>query len=235
MNAAGQMAARHCIDPTLASSAVVSTDMTAGQYAVGPGGQRLGQVLLPTIDSVHQPLPLALLLHGAGGTPEHSLDLLRPFIDAAGVIVVAPKSRSYTWDLLVGGYGPDVDTINQLLQWTLERCQVSRHHFAIGGFSDGASYALSLGLDNGKAFTHIIALSPGFAAPVAPQGRPRIFISHGMFDKVLSIDPCSRRIAPRLTRGGYRVDYHEFHGDHTVPKTIAERAVQWLMNAPKAA
>lgn len=30
------------------------------------------------------------------------------------------------------------------------------------GFSDGASYALSLGLPNGNLFSHIVAFSPGF-------------------------------------------------------------------------
>ncbi len=30
------------------------------------------------------------------------------------------------------------------------------------GFSDGASYALSLGVPNGDLFTHIVAFSPGF-------------------------------------------------------------------------
>lgn len=230
-----QMAARHRIGSDVVPTAVASPDTAAGRYVVEFGGQRLGNVLLPAIHSTSQPSPLALLLHGAGGTPEHSLDLLEPFAEAAGVIVVAPESQGYTWDLLLGGYGPDVETIDQLLRWTLERREVSRHRFAVGGFSDGASYALSLGLDNGDAFTHIIALSPGFAAPVAPQGKPRVFISHGVFDKVLPIDPCSRRIAPRLERGGYSVDYHEFRGDHTVPKNIAQLAVQWFADASGAA
>ena len=35
-------------------------------------------------------------------------------------------------------------------------------HLAISGFSDGASYALSLGLANADLFTHIVAFSPGF-------------------------------------------------------------------------
>jgi len=51
---------------------------------------------------------------------------------------------------------------------------------AIQGFSDGASYALSLGLTNGDLFTHVIAFSPGFAAPAEQRGRPRIYVSHGV-------------------------------------------------------
>jgi predicted esterase len=78
---------------------------------------------------------------------------------------------------------------------------------AIGGFSDGASYALSLGLTNGDLFSHVLAFSPGFMAPAGQEGSPRIFVSHGTRDAVLPIDRCSRRIVPTLRRAGYDVAY----------------------------
>ena len=49
----------------------------------------------------------------------------------------------------------------------------------IGGFSDGASYALSLGLINGQLFRKVAAFSPGFVVTGEPEGKPRVFISHG--------------------------------------------------------
>jgi phospholipase/carboxylesterase len=79
---------------------------------------------------------------------------------------------------------------------------------AIGGFSDGASYALSLGISNGDLFTHVLAFSPGFMAPAGRTGSPHIFVSHG----VLPIDRCSRKIVPDLERGGCNVLYWEFDG-----------------------
>ena len=60
------------------------------------------------------------------------------------------------------------------------------------GFSDGASYALSIGLANGDLFGHVLAWSPGFVAPPEFVGRPRVFVSHGTDDRVLPIDRCSR-------------------------------------------
>ena len=99
---------------------------------------------------------------------------------------------------------------------------------AIGGFSDGASYALSLGLANGDLFTHVIAFSPGFITPAPPAGRPPIFVSHGTEDQVLGIDVTSRRIVPRLKSAGYTVTYREFTGPHTVPTPIAREALEWL-------
>jgi predicted esterase len=99
---------------------------------------------------------------------------------------------------------------------------------AIGGFSDGASYALSVGITNGDLFTHVIALSPGFMAPARQQGKPRLFISHGTRDQVLPIDRCSRKLVPQLKRAGYDVLYREFDGSHTLPPEIARSSVTWF-------
>jgi predicted esterase len=94
-------------------------------------------------------------------------------------------------------------------------------HLAIGGFSDGASYALSVGLANGDLFTHVIAFSPGFIAPLSPQDRPKVFISRGTTDNMLPIDRCSRMILPRLRQAGYPVTYDEFDGAHIIPGKVA--------------
>ena len=173
--------------------------------------------------------PFALMLHGAGGTAESGMRLLEPLADDAGLILLAPSSREHTWDLLVGGYGTDVEVIDRALAETFERYAVDLRRVAVGGFSDGASYALSLGITNGDLFSDVIAFSPGFMAPGGQEGAPRIFISHGTRDQVLPIDRCSRRIVPRLERAGYGVEYHEFDGPHTVPPGLARRAVDRLL------
>ena len=229
------MGARSRISSDVFSTEVSRSDAAAGRHVVERNGRTLGCVLLPLDPEPVGAAPLVILLHGAGGTSEQGLRLLEPFASTAGMIVVAPQSRRQTWDLILGGYGADVEAIEQLLRWTLERRQASRSHFAIGGFSDGASYALSLGLDNGDAFTHIVALSPGFAAPADPRGKPRIFVSHGVLDRVLPIQSCSRRITPQLKKAGYSLEYREFDGEHTVPTNVAQHATRWLMDAPDVA
>jgi phospholipase/carboxylesterase len=97
------------------------------------------------------------------------------------------------------------------------------------GFSDGASYALSLGLTNGDLFTHAMAFSAGLVNPAARRGEPRVFVSHGTDDEVLRIGKTSRRIVPWLEREGYEVRYREFEGGHTVPPGIAREAVGWFV------
>ncbi len=128
-----------------------------------------------------------------------------------------PTSKEYTWDAIVGRGldGPDVAIIDQALESTFSCYAVDPTHIAIGGFSDGASYALSLGITNGDLFTHVLAFSPGFMALAGQAGSPRIFISHGTGDEVLPIDHCSRRIVPQLRRAGYDVRYRESGKDES--------------------
>ena len=194
------------------------------------GAARDSYLYVPTAYRAERSASLALLLHGAGGHARKGLELLRSLADATGLILLAPASREHTWDLLVGRrYGPDATLIDRALKHTFSRCAVDPVRLAIGGFSDGASYALSLGITNGDHFTHVIASSPGFMAPAGHAGSPRVFVSHGTRDGVLPIDHCSRRIVPELERSGCDVRYREFDGGHTIPPEIASEAVGWFM------
>jgi len=168
------------------------------------------------------------MLHGAGGQAQR-LAARFPMADELGVILLVPDSRGTTWDAIRGSFGADVQFIDRALEQAFDRCNVNSKKLAIGGFSDGATYALSLGLDNGTLFTHVMAFSPGFTANRRPQGRPRIFISHGRKDDILPIENCSRRIVPALEDAGYGVTYKEFDGPHTVPEAIAQDAFKWFV------
>ncbi|HSC64008.1 MAG TPA: alpha/beta hydrolase-fold protein [Caldimonas sp.] len=179
------------------------------------------------------PAPVAVMLHGAGGDAEQGLGLLAPFASDAGWIVLAPASTAYTWDAIIDGLGPDVAQIDAGLRWIFERYDVAPAQIAVGGFSDGASYALTIGLAHGDLFRHVIALSPGFFAAVEPSGKPRLFIAHGTHDTVLPIDRCSRRIVPQLEGAGYDIVYREFVGGHEVRPQIVREAVGWAaLGAP---
>lgn len=176
-----------------------------------------------------QPAPLVVTLHGAGGDARSGLYPLRDLADETGLILLSPASRGQTWDMLRGGYGPDVAFVDRALNAAFARCAVDPGHLAISGFSDGASYALSLGITNGDLFPYVMAFSPGFMAPLQQRGKPRIFISHGTGDQVLAIDRTSRTVVPQLERAGYDVQYEEFAGRHTVPPEVARTAVYWCL------
>jgi phospholipase/carboxylesterase len=192
---------------------------------------RDGLLYVPDAYRHDRPAPLVLLLHGAGGDGADVLSVLHLPARGAGMLVLAPDSRAETWDVIRGGYGPDVAFIDRALAQTFTRYAVDAAHVAVSGFSDGASYALSLGITNGDWLTHVIAFSPGFMAPAAQRGAPEMFLTHGVGDRVLPIDSCSRRIVPRLRHAGYAVRYEEFDGGHVVPPSLAREATDWFMVA----
>lgn len=86
----------------------------------------------------------------------------------AGMIIVSPQSQSSSWDVIRDGYGPDVKYMDEALSALFSKCTIDPNRCSIGGFSDGASYALSLGVTNGDLFNKIIAFSPGFMRPGTP-------------------------------------------------------------------
>jgi phospholipase/carboxylesterase len=174
------------------------------------------------------PLPLALMLHGATQSAEWMLRRLGTLPDEAGVAVLAVNSRDTSWDAIRGGFGPDVTFLNRALERVFSTVPIDPARIAIGGFSDGASYAISLGLINGDLFPRIIAFSPGFVVDGAPHGKPKFFISHGRNDQILPIDQCSRQIVPELKRRGYEVTFREFDGGHQVRDDLAREALGWL-------
>jgi phospholipase/carboxylesterase len=193
---------------------VVSVAAPVGLQSLEVGVER-GDYLLyvPETYQTASPAPLMLWLHGADG---RACDV--------------PTSKEYTWDVIVGRgrYGLDVAAIDRAFESTFSCYAVDPTRIAIGGFSDGATYALSLGITNGDLFTHVLAFSPGFMAPAGQRGSPHIFASHGTQDEVLPIDRCSRKIVPRLKRAGYEVRYREFEGGHAVPPDITAEAVGWF-------
>ena len=190
----------------------------------------LPTTLLVVPAATQGPAPLLVFFHGAGGAAASSLPLVEEAAAARGALALLPSSSDATWDMLVGDLGRDVAALDAALDAVLSRFPVTR--VAFGGFSDGASYALSLGLANGDLADTLLAFSPGFVAPPGQVGRPRVWLSHGRADAVLPIGRCGRRVARQLEGAGHQVHYEEFAGGHVVPPALVEQAVGWWLGAP---
>ena len=193
-------------------------------------GDRDGLLYVPQTYKPDVPTPLVLMFHGAGSSALN-VSYTFPVADELGFIVLAPDSRDEaTWDMLLHGYGDDVEFIGLALKDTYARCNVDRKRMAIAGHSDGASYSLSLGLGTGDTFGHVLAFSPGVMTPAEVHGKPKIFISHGVSDPVMPIAVTSRTFVARLKKLGYDVTFREYEGRHGVPPAIVREGFQWFIS-----
>jgi len=225
-------------EPTHPSRLVIPHGHPGGTVALGKQYLGLdifkdGVLYVPHSYRPSHPLPLVILLHGAGGTGEQWFGSYGQRAEDAGVVLLAPDSRFLSWDAIsssVGEFGPDVVFINQAIYSVFSRVAIDRRRMAIFGFSDGASYALSLGLANGDRFPHIVAYSPGYISEAPRHGTPGFFITHGIQDDVLPITHTSRVIVPQLRLEGFEVEYTEFEGGHEVPQAISSAAFEWLLS-----
>jgi phospholipase/carboxylesterase len=206
-----------------------ATQTPPGTRELGFGDDRDGLLLVPASYDPNTPTPLILSLHGAAGTAEQSIDAFGPYAESEGFILLAVESRATTWDAITGTYGADVAFLDDALSLAFVLCNVDPARVIVEGFSDGASYALGLGLANGDLFTHIMAFSAGFIPNFSgePVGSPRVFVAHGANDQVLPIDQTGRAIAETLETEGYDVEFVEHNAGHGVPQSAANQAMEW--------
>jgi phospholipase/carboxylesterase len=189
---------------------------------------RDARLYVPTSAPAGTALPLLVLLHGATGSGADWFGSYGQRAETHRFAMLAPDSRDITWDLFDRGFGADVRFIDRALAWTFDRVRIDPQRIALAGFSDGGSYALSLGLSNGDLFSRIVAYSPCILEPGKLRGKPRIYVAHGTADTVLPIASCSRRVVPELRGQGYMIEYREFTGGHEVPSDVSATALTWL-------
>lgn len=205
-----------------------------GLRSLGIAADRDAMLYVPKSYDPARPARLMVLLHGATQSSElwtrfHSfLDLA----DQDTLVLLIPNSRGQTWDFVRGGFGADVRAMDSALSLVFRQCNIDPHRIALAGFSDGASYALSLGASNGDLVRAVIAFSPGFFAPGTLVGKPVMFIGHGTSDRILPIDVASRRMVPLLRHSGYDVTYREFDGGHTMQPDEVKEAFAWFVALP---
>ena len=243
--------------PAVAGTPYLSADPCA---AAVPTRVEAGLFSLPNDGLLYVPegavsgdrVPLLVLLHGAGGTAASILGRFHREAAARGIILLAVKSRGSTWDLIGGrvrapsggaasrigaatsDYAADVPRIDDALARTFRRVRVAPGRIALAGFSDGASYALSVGIANPRLFGNVLAFSPGMAALPgrrAGEATPQtIFVSHGRSDTILSYRYTADRIVPTLRSAG-SVTFRTFAGGHTIPADVGTEALDLFLSS----
>jgi phospholipase/carboxylesterase len=141
----------------------------SGTNPIGLGSRRDGLAYIPESALPDNPRPLLIMFHGAGASATDVLPMIAEAAERQAVMVLAPDSRGATWDVLQHEYGPDVAFLERALDKVFHHGAVDWGRIAFAGFSDGGSYALSLGLINSELVSDVLGFSPGFVAPTRTE------------------------------------------------------------------
>jgi phospholipase/carboxylesterase len=179
-------------------------------------------------------------MHGRGAD-EHDLAPLLQTLDPdgdllgflpRGPLALPPGGRH--WYVLREVGSPDRETFLQtfalLSNWldgVLAENEITPDRLVLGGFSQGAVMAYSLGLGAGRpqpagilAFSGFIPRVDGFELDLDGRTGLPVSISHGSLDPIISVE-FAREARTRLETAGLAVRYRE----DPVPHTIAPAAL----------
>lgn len=215
----------------LTASGVASQDKVPyGQTRLGVSGDmRDGTLFVPKSYQPGTPMPLLIMLHGFSGWGDNQRRLF-DLAEELGFIVMTPESRDITWGREAPGFDDDVRYIGAAFRHVGGLVNIDFDRVALGGQSDGAGYALTMGLAYGDTFNHLIILAGAhLLEPIRRQGKPKIFVAHGVKDATMPIDVSGRANVKQLKDEGYDVTYHEHEGGHGTPAEITREAILWFL------
>lgn len=186
--------------------------------------------------------PLLVLLHGAGRGRLWMIEHFRAEADRRGIVLLAPTSKGVTWDAVSIALAPstgdnplemkmgrrfsssrDSKRVDAAIANLARAVPVDRSRTVLAGFSDGATFALAMGMARSEQFAAVIAWSPGIAIETASPARGRrVFVSHGRQDPTLHFEVTCGEVVPLLQGEGAKVSFVAFDGVHEVPKTAKD-------------
>ena len=189
-------------------------------------------------------MPLLVYFVGAGGQPRDVLTAYRDHADREGFVLLIPSPKGATWDMVdnlsrrIGiemnvtpRYGRDLKAFDTSLTDLFGKVAIDPKRIAVIGFSNGATYALSVGTANPQLFSAVLALSPGPAFPTRFDPAQRVFISHGESDEVLPFS-YTRGVVAKLRVRKMQVDFMPFKGKHEIPAEARTRALEVFLGRP---
>ena len=198
--------------------------------------------------------PLLIGMHGISGNADGFVGQY-DMLDDPQVIFVTPEGQ-YPFSINIG---PQWHSRSWALQTTEESLwlkadplvseyilntiqKVSTGHkissVYLIGFSQGAVYAYTIGLQNSDQVNGVIGLS-GFLmdldkpnsilskSDIKSGSALRIFIAHGTHDGAINIET-GRNLHIMFEKNGYDVEFQEFEGRHEITPEIFNMAVNWI-------
>jgi phospholipase/carboxylesterase len=147
-----------------------------------------------------------------------------------------------TWDLIVGGERRDLDFLEYAYDLIYRRYPIDGLQQSLIGYSDGASYALSVGLCNASMFSALMVWAAGFLALDPPtadsfrhspvgRSRPRVYLEYGTHDELFDFQQIAIPMRENLEKAGLDVTFSVDEGGRHWPSGSFHRfhreALDW--------
>ncbi len=186
-------------------------------------------------------LPLLVYFVGARGEPNDVLSAYREHADREKFALMIPVPKAGQWDLIEDlqrrfgiemnvqpRYGKDIKALDLSLTDLFSKVAIDPARIAVIGFSNGATYSVSVGTANPQLFKTVLAFSPGPAFPTKFDPGQRVFISHGESDRALPFS-YTRGIVARMRVKKMPVEWVPFKGGHEIPSEVRVRALEYFL------
>lgn len=182
--------------------------------------------------------PMFTILHGAGRQDEALAKGYKNEPDERQAFFLIPRSVEPTWDLIASDGRPDLDFLEYAYDLIYRRFPIDPLQQVLVGYSDGASYAMSVGLSNSTMFSALIGWAAGFIVldpPTAeqfqvaiPEPRPRIYLEYGTHDELFDYHSVAIPTRDRLQQAGFDVTFSTDEGGRHWPSgTFHTEALDW--------
>jgi phospholipase/carboxylesterase len=183
--------------------------------------------------------PLFTVLHGAGRQDKMLVKACRNEPDHRDAFFLVPRSIEPTWDLIVGGDRCDLDFLEFAYDLIYRRYPIDPARQVLIGYSDGASYALSLAISNPGIFDAALCWAAGFAMydgenTESGTSKPDIYLEYGTHDELFSFEQVALPMQQNLERAGYRVKFSVDEGGRHWPSSrFQPEALDWYFDSAK--
>ena len=201
-------------------------------------GSSRATLLTPDEIDPERRYPLITVLHGAGRQDEMLVKAYRDEAERRQALFLVPRSVAPTWDLIAGSERVDLDFFEYAFDLIYRRYPVDAFRQALVGYSDGASYALSVGLSNAGLFDAMMVWAAGFVVldPELwdPEARkPRVYHEHGTHDELFPFEQIAVPLRDNLRRAGCEVTFSPDEGGRHWPSgSFAGESLDWYFATP---
>ena len=157
--------------------------------------------------------------------------------DARQAFFFIPRSVAPTWDLIAGGEGEDLAFLEHAWDLIYRRYPIDPERQSVIGYSDGASYALSLALSSPGFFDAALCWAAGFVvmdrrAVGEESRRTRMYLEYGTHDELFGFKEVALPMRERLETAGYAVEFSVDEGGRHWPSgDFQSQALDWYFQS----